>query len=909
MERPAGLIGRRSERDRLAALLDGVVEGRGGALCVVGPPGAGKSRLLAALEERSRGHVDVRRAAPVQAEHPLAFAALADLVAPLLAAGRGLGDAERAALHRAIDGTGAEEPGALTILRAVVGLLDHAARDRPQLVLVDDAHALDLASLPAIGFLARRAGLRPVGVVLATRPEGDALAELEGIPRLVLGDLAPAEARELLVTRGCGPAVARAVAAELGGNPLALTEGSDALTPAERDGRAPLPDPLPVGARLEQTYGRRFAALPEDTRRALLVTACATTSAAGPIGTAAGPGPLDEVLAPAEDAGLVTLAPGHVRFVHPLMRQGVLRFAAPADRRRAHAALADAVPDRARAWHRAAAVTRPDAAVADALDELAADARSRGAPGVAARALERAADLSVDDADRGRRTLAAAVAAGHASRPAWALRLVDGLLEETDDPALRAQAVEQRGTALLQEGRPREAASVFEAEARRAQDDEPFRAALLLIRAGAALLASGSVARLADLARDAAALLPPDAQAVPGIMEALALTSTGRHDRARELLRAAKPVLEALDPCGEGHEILSITGFGLTWLEELDDADALLWRCITAAREAGAVGPLALPLATRGPLDLRLGAWDRALEHAEEVIGLADATDSGFAVALACATAAWVHAVRGEEELARGYAERSAAVGARHDLGQVDAYSSSALGLLHLSAGRPADAATHLEASHRRSANQGTTDPGFVATGPDLVEALLADGRADRAARVAALVEVAARDGGGPWALAGAARCRLLLAPDDGLDRTADEALRTAELLPSPFDTARTRLVVGERLRRARRRSDARGPLAQAADAFAGMRAVPWERRARAELDACGGRAPVPGTEELTARERDVCVLVVEGRSNREVAAALHLSPRTVEHHLRHAFRKLGVRSRTALAARWRDGD
>ncbi|WP_036725324.1 LuxR family transcriptional regulator, partial [Patulibacter minatonensis] len=575
-------------------------------------------------------------------------------------------------------------------------------------------------------------------------------------------------------------------------------------------------------------------------------------------------------------------------------------------------ALADAVPGRARAWHRAAATTHPDADVADALEELAADARSRGAPGVAARALERAADLSVDDAARGRRTLAAAVAAGHASRPAWALRLVDGLLEETDDPALRAQAVEQRGTALLQEGRPREAASVFEGEARRAQETEPFRAALLLIRAGAALLASGSVARLAELARDAAALLPPDAQAVPGIMEALALTATGRHDRARELLRAAKPVLDHLDPCGEGHEILSITAFGLTWLEELDDADALLWRCVTAAREAGAVGPLALPLATRGPLDLRLGAWDRALEHAEEVIGLADATDSGFAVALACATAAWVHAVRGDEELARTYAERSAAVGARHDLGQVDAYSSSALGLLHLSAGRPTDAATHLERSHRRSANQGTTDPGFVATAPDLVEALLADGRTDRAERVAALVELAARDGGGPWALAGAARVRLLLADDADLDATAADALQTAERLPSPFDVARTRLVVGERLRRARRRSDARAPLAQAAEAFQGMRAVPWERRARAELDACGGRLQDAGTHEpggaadLTARERDVCELVVEGRTNREVAAALHLSPRTVEHHLRQAYRKLGVRSRTALAARWR---
>ncbi|MEV4423585.1 LuxR C-terminal-related transcriptional regulator [Patulibacter sp. NPDC049589] len=390
-------------------------------------------------------------------------------------------------------------------------------------------------------------------------------------------------------------------------------------------------------------------------------------------------------------------------------------------------------------------------------------------------------------------------------------------------------------------------------------------------------------------------------------MEGLALTSTGEHDRARELLRAAKPVLDHLDPCGEGHEILSITAFGLTWLEELDAADALLWRCVTAAREAGAAGPLALPLATRGPLDLRLGAWDRALEHAEEVIGLADATDSGFAVSVACSTAAWVHAVRGDEARAVAHAERAAAVAARHDLGHADAYSSSALGLMHLSAGRPGEAVAHLERSHRRSANQGTTDPGFVATAPDLVEALLAEGQRERAESVAALVEQAARDGRGPWALAGAARCRLLLAPDDALDEPIREALATSEVLPSPFDVARTRLVAGERLRRARRRSDARDPLTRAAEAFAGMRAEPWERRARAELAACGGRQAVPGAEDLTARERAVCGLVVEGRTNREAAAALHLSPRTVEHHLRQAYRKLGVRSRTALAARWRD--
>ncbi|HTE59585.1 MAG TPA: helix-turn-helix transcriptional regulator, partial [Solirubrobacteraceae bacterium] len=162
---------------------------------------------------------------------------------------------------------------------------------------------------------------------------------------------------------------------------------------------------------------------------------------------------------------------------------------------------------------------------------------------------------------------------------------------------------------------------------------------------------------------------------------------------------------------------------------------------------------------------------------------------------------------------------------------------------------------------------------------------------------------------GGAWARAAVERCRGLLGPDAELGARLDAALAAHASPPMPFEAARTRLALGERLRRARRPADARVQLTAAQEAFATMGGRTWAERAGRELAAAGGPGgPSAAADGLTPRERDVCDLVVGGATNREVATALFLSPRTVEHHLRVAYRKLGVRSRTELAARWPSG-
>jgi DNA-binding CsgD family transcriptional regulator len=233
-----------------------------------------------------------------------------------------------------------------------------------------------------------------------------------------------------------------------------------------------------------------------------------------------------------------------------------------------------------------------------------------------------------------------------------------------------------------------------------------------------------------------------------------------------------------------------------------------------------------------------------------------------------------------------------------------------ALGMLELSRGDVAAAEPALRRALALSRAHGGRNPALLFTQPDLLEALLRQGRtAEATALLDGLAEGAERTDG-PWARAVTARYRALLEPDADVDALLAEALAAHAEQPMPFEEARTRLVVGERLRRERRRVDAREQLEAARAAFEAMGCALWERRTATELAATTATTaiePGDGAEPLTARERDVCALVAAGRTNREVAAELFLSPRTVEHHLRLAYRKLGVRSRTELALRWSD--
>jgi DNA-binding CsgD family transcriptional regulator len=227
------------------------------------------------------------------------------------------------------------------------------------------------------------------------------------------------------------------------------------------------------------------------------------------------------------------------------------------------------------------------------------------------------------------------------------------------------------------------------------------------------------------------------------------------------------------------------------------------------------------------------------------------------------------------------------------------------LALLALAKGAAGEALLHLEPATRLGLERGVAEPGLMPWWPDLIEAYARAGRRPEAEGALAELESRAKRPGPSWVSAAAARSRGLLAHDGDFERDFTEAVKGYEAAQLPFERARTELYLGERLRRVGRRSDARPPLRAAFTGFSRFGAGSWAERAARELDATGetvGPRDVSVADRLTAQELQVAQIVAEGATNREVAAALFLSAKTVEFHLRNVYRKLGLRSRSELA-------
>ncbi len=873
------LLGREDSLARLAKLTEAVRAGAGGAIRIEGAPGVGKSALL---EAAAPADLMVLRAVGVEAEAGLPLVGLEDLL-------HGLGMDETAGPLAGVDG---QDPVAL--LREVSTRLAEAA---PLICLVDDVQWLDPSSRAAIAYLARRAERLGIGVIAVWSLRGEAPEEWPGVETLPLDELRREDALALARRGGLADPVAEALVAAVGGNALALVEAPAELSAAQRGGRAVLPDPLPAGERLQRAFAARVADLPEATRDALLL------AAAG----APGSSTLAAALAPAEDAGLVHLGPGGVAFSHPSVRAAVYHGAPPSERRDAHRMIAAAVPEPERSWQRAQAAPAPDEELAARLEELGEEARRRGAPGTAATVLERSVALSPNPADATRRALQTAVAAGTAGRPALARGVLDAVLPTVTDPLARADVQMLRGMAIHQGGRPREAFALLEAEADSIEDSDPLRASALLTQACIALMGTGPMAALQETAARARSLAPPGADTIPSLLEAEVLVNLGEHARAREMLDRIEPGLAAWDPTAPGHEVLAIDALCRLWMGDHEVAERALTRLVEANRAAGAVTPLALPLAVLATLHIRRGDLARAAACAEESNEIAETgLGGGFVATLSLAAMAMVAGHRGDAEACEPAAARMLALGEEMELPSTLACAEQALGQLALGRGDAQRAAVHCRAALDHTAAHGTRDPAFLFSHADLIEALVRLDRATEARPVLTELEAGAELTGGPWPRAAVHRCRALLGPEEEIDANLAAALAAHADPAMPFEAARTRLAIGERLRRARRRADARSLLAEARGAFTAAGARSWAARAASELAAAGATTDDIGPEEaLTSRERDVCELVAAGHTNREVAASLFLSPRTVEHHLRSAYRKLGLRSRTELAVRF----
>ncbi|SMO98007.1 regulatory protein, luxR family [Geodermatophilus aquaeductus] len=899
-------MGRDGELARVDRLLDDARGGSSGLLVLEAEAGVGKTALLQAAAGRAGGF-RVLHARGVESEAALPQAALLELLTPLRPLLAEVPPGQAAALAAALGWGPVDVPGGRHLVAAgTLSLLAAAAASGPLLVLVDDLQWVDPESAGALLFAARRMHGDRVAVLAARRPEPGPAA---GAEVLRLPALAPGAARTLLAGT-VAPPVAHRLADRLGGIPLALLEVAAALTPEQRAGTAPLPAELPAGPALAGALAPDLAALPAGAREALLLLAAALDGSAAAVaaalaGSGTDPGP---ALDAAEQRGVVVRDGDALAFRHPLLRSLVWERATPADRRRAHRLLADTArtgDDVARVWHRALAAAGPDEGLAGELAALAGRARDRRGYAASSAALERAAALT-DDAERSADLLAAAVAdAAVGGDTARARSLAGAVLRGPAGDAARAGVLHVLGRVEQDAGSVPAARDLLRAAADLARGRT---AAWVLTDLAVAEHRLGDVAGMQDTARRIAAGADdadPLQRALAAWVTGLAAVHRGDLDGGRTHLQHALDTMEAEPDLRAEPRLLPLVVLGLAWTADLLGAVPVVERRLREARAVGALGVLVSVLAmTAHGRAQWLGDHPGAFADAGEAVDLAGQLGYVADAAPALELLAWEHAARGRHAEAAAHLARARALVLRSGTAAVAAHLALTEAFCTLCRGDLAGTARLLEA--RMAADGGVGALGEpLGVAPLLVEAWAGLGRTAEAARLAADYERVAPSPLPPTA-ALVARCRALTRPDDdGAAELFEQALAAHALAPDAFETPHTRLLYGARLRRAGRRTRAREELAAAADAFAAMDLAAWARRAEDELRATGrtARPRRPLTEEpLTAQETRIAVLAAQGHSNAEIAAALFLSPKTVEHHLSSVYRKRGLRSRVGLA-------
>jgi DNA-binding CsgD family transcriptional regulator len=617
-------------------------------------------------------------------------------------------------------------------------------------------------------------------------------------------------------------------------------------------------------------------------------------------------------LASAEGAGLITVADGAAEFRHPLIRSAVYGNADPQERREAHAALAGALPDRdvdRRAWHLAAAALGADAAASDALEQAGQRARERGAYTVAAAAFERAARIAPDERRRSVLLWESANAAWSAGLAERAVALLDEACDPPPDEELADRIAHLRGHARLRLGPVREGYEILTDVAGRVARRDPELAVVILAEAAHACFYSGAAEDMLSTAGRAMTLVPPDASRRARFFASSALGTAqvlaGDGEAGAKALREAVAILEDSDELREDPRLLGWAALGPLFLREAEAGRALIDRALSYARERSGAGTLPHLLHLVARDHAMSDAWSAAHAQYDEAAGLARESGQRSELAAALAGVAWLEGRQGIEAPCRAHAEEGRALCRELGMGLYEVWTVVALGELELGLGRPEIAASHFEEQRLMLERHGIVDVD-VSPVPELVDVYLRLGRPDEAAALVDDFEERARAKGQPWSLARAARCRGLVAGEDELDRWFGEAIALGELTPDLFERARTHLAYGARLRRARKRVRAREELRAALELLDRLGQTPWRDLASAELAATGetARRRDPSTlDDLTPQELQIALLLAEGKTTRQAAAALFLSPKTIEYHLRHVYRKLGIRSREELAA------
>ncbi|WP_067500816.1 LuxR family transcriptional regulator [Actinoplanes sp. TFC3] len=899
------LFGRASLRSAIEARLCS-----GGGVALRGSEGIGKSALLDAVADAAcaRGELVVRLR-PVESEKLLPYAGIADLVAQLPdAAVAALPPAHRAALTGLRRGS-TPRAGAPALARRLVlpGLLAFCTRTAPVLLILDDTQWLDTESANLIAFAMRRRPGQRVRVVAAQRYPGDTgphrAARLCPAPvtDLLVAPLDADDLTAMLEARGLPCRTATRLHEASGGNPfLALTLGS-AVAPGPPWRPSPLPEPVRALLR------RRLAALPPSVTATLLVAALATEPLVTTL-VRAGYEDAARDLRAAATAGVVELDGDAIRFTPPALAAVLAEDAGAARRAGVHDALADAALDETVAVrHRALRSGRPDADVARDLVAAAERALGRSAGRTAAELYLLAADRCPRSlaADRFAWLIAAAGTGATAGAPDIAGRAAEAVIAAVDAPAdyrVRARVVllDLAGQALADMG------ETFAAALHEASKDPALLAPVLLRHTWAAFLTGAADTAASRAAASAGAARTAGDTAT----EAMALSALAQVQRLRGEPVWARTLSRALAlpaPLIPGWLHLSPRYAAARFAmmdDRLDEARAELLVLLAVAEQDRTGEALVEVLRSLSEVATRAGRCHDALGYAHRAV--AAAARAGLSPGPTWYTAAVAELAGGSLAAAAGYARRGVRASEQEGDGLYLSRNLHALGQAELRAG---DARAGVAALRRLQVLGGAGDPMIVRWQGDLAAGLATLGEhAEAVATLAEARRTAERLGAGP-ALDGyldraAAMVLSESGEPDSAVRLSESAAHRFEVLHQPLEQAHALLVQGGAERRRRRYAAARMAIGAALAIFLAADAKPWMEQTERALARTEGTSAPPADLGLTGTEARIAGLVRDGASNREIAARMFLSVKTVEATLTRVYRKMGVRSRTQLLQR-----
>lgn len=886
------LVGRSEQLARLIAAISDTPRGR--TVVVAGAPGSGKSSLLdvACRHARSMG-IGVLSIAGTTGESGTPFAGVHQLVHALGRPGAEAGQYQ-CIVDAALRSPGGEQLDTVRVAMALLGLLDTVEKRQSILVCIDDAQWLDEPSRSAMLFAARRSAGRLLTVVLAI--PATAGKPLSGDGRSVEIELPPLnrdDAAVLLDQQPCPPRGLRReqILTTAAGNPAALIAFAETAS-VDDFTAGPAAEPLALPDASHGIYCRRLASLPAATRGALLALAAASDQDLHHLMPAVLADA--QTLAPAEVAGFIRVESGRVRFVDPLIRSAAYHRAPSAARSDAHLRLAEALaghPSR-QIWHRAHAALKPDDVLAAQLAATCDEVLRRDGYAAAATVMHRAAMLTSDIGEHGRRLLRAAPLARQAGDRHWAAALSRRALDGVDDLVHQVKAHTELGAAKCWDATGQPALEILlEAaglaiEVAPAAAWEPLRVAATITFVADDAAGRCGVLRMRRQLQDA-----EQATHLPALADRMWIcTATDPHLAHLELPEIVGLAARVGDSVG-------LTAIGASaWLA--GDPD-LAVRCLRGAH-TGALAPRFAGMASTALAWAYVdsGRWEEAVDTATEMSGFAAVADVPVIAQIADLVTATVAARRGQTASAR---ERVRAVSASADFRDQPALAA----WLHHAAGSIALAGNHSTTAYAELAELFDESglplhsyASYLALA-DYAEAAVLTARVTEArTQLARILEHLPRPV--------SPRLTQLIAHADAVLNPESAGVRYSEALSDPagnrwpFERARLRISYAGWLRRHRRRRDCQHQLAMALTAMADLGAAPWVELCTRELRAAGVRPHSSSVQigALSSQEHIVVYLVSEGYTNPQIAAILNLSVRTVSNHLYRSFPKLGVTSR-----------